>query len=316
MTELVSIIIPVFNCETYIVEAIESALAQTHHPIEIIVVNDGSTDGTMLALRSFGDRIKVIDQANGGVAKARNAGLAAAKGEYVAFLDADDVWLPGKVSAQVRSLDANPDVGACYVAWHVWSPDTDGSFHRPEFVFESVDSIRIDTKKSGFIYGRLIFDCEMLTTTVMIRSSIVRKIGEFNNNLKCGEDYDYWLRLSQITKINCLSCIYALYRVVVGSASRRAPSQNYELTVIKTAIERFGLTDSSGIKIDPKRIKKRMDTLVFRFGYIHLRQGDPSLAIAAFSESLRSRPLQPKIWLHVVEAFFRRLLRGNALTGA
>ena len=316
MKSLVSVIIPVYNCEKYVAEAIESALTQTYHFIEIIVVNDGSTDGTMLVLRSFGDQIKVIDQVNGGVAKARNAGLAAAEGEYIAFLDADDVWLPGKVSAQVRSLDANPDVGACYVAWHVWSTDIDGIFRRPEPIIEYVDPIHINIVKSGFIYGRLIFDCEMLTTTVMIRSSIVRKIGKFNNDLKCGEDYDYWLRLSQITKINSLSCVYALYRVVVGSASRRAPSQNYELAVIKAAIEQFGLTDVSGIKIDLKRIKERMDTLVFRFGYIHLRQGDPALAIAAFSENLRSRPLQPKIWLHMVEAFFRRLLRGNSLTGA
>ena len=307
MSALVSIIVPVFNCETFIAEAIESALAQTYRTIEVIVVNDGSTDGTLSVLQGFGDQIKVIDQANGGPPKARNAGLAAAKGEYIAFLDADDVWLPGKVAAQVAHLEANPDVGTCYFSWHVWPADADGVFRKPAFSLEPMDAPRVVAEKSGWIYNRLIFDCELLTTTVMIRSSIVRKIGEFNVELWNGDDYDYWIRLSQTAKISCLAPAGALYRVVDGSVSRRARPINDELVVIRSAIDRYGMTDSAGNNIDPAKLHARIDSLIFKFGYLHLRKGSLTTAISAFFENIHREPLRPKIWMHIFEAWIRRL---------
>ena len=316
MKSLVSVIIPAYNCEKYIAEAVESVLAQDYPSVEIIVVNDGSTDGTMDVLRTFGDKVRIVDQTNGGPPKARNAGLLAAKGDYIAFLDADDVWLPQKISAQVAHLEANPDVGTCYCSWHVWPADKDGVFRKPTFYSQPFSDFSSISSKSGWIYDRLLFDCELLTTTVMIRSSVARRVGEFDVNLWNGDDYDYWIRLSQAAKISCLAPIGALYRVVEGSVSRRAKPINHELLVIKRAIGRFGLTDPAGTQIDADKISHRLDSLIFKFGYLHLRSGDPAVALSAFLENLQLRPLQPKIWLHVVEAFFRRLLRGNALTGA
>lgn len=102
---LVSIIIPAFNRESTIAASVESALAQDHPKIEVIVVDDGSTDGTIGELERFGDRIVVIRQPNAGPSAARNRGVANAKGEIVAFLDSDDLWLPGKVSRQVALME-------------------------------------------------------------------------------------------------------------------------------------------------------------------------------------------------------------------
>ena len=106
-----SIGLPVFNGEKYLAEAIRSVLAQTYSPIEIIVVDDGSTDSSQEILAGFVDRVTTVRQQNAGPAAARNRGIAEAKGEYVAFLDADDTWVPTKTVTQMRHLVNTPDLG-------------------------------------------------------------------------------------------------------------------------------------------------------------------------------------------------------------
>jgi glycosyltransferase involved in cell wall biosynthesis len=107
----VSVIVPVFNGERFLEEALRSALDQTMPPSEVIVVDDGSTDATAEIAESFGDPVRCIRQANLGVARARNRGLSVAMGEFIAFLDHDDLWPPTKLEVQVAALRANPDVG-------------------------------------------------------------------------------------------------------------------------------------------------------------------------------------------------------------
>jgi glycosyltransferase involved in cell wall biosynthesis len=107
MKQLVSVIIPVYNGESFLGEAIESILAQTYSPLELIVVDDGSTDRTSEIARSY-PQIIYIRQTNGGTAAARNQGIQAARGEYLAFLDSDDVWLPGKLTLQMKAFEADP----------------------------------------------------------------------------------------------------------------------------------------------------------------------------------------------------------------
>ena len=109
----VSAIVPVFNGESTIAAAIDSVLNQNFDATEVIVINDGSTDGTALILRSYGSKIRVIEQSNRGVSAARNAGAAIARGEYLAFLDADDEWLPGKLAKAILALDRNAAPQAC-----------------------------------------------------------------------------------------------------------------------------------------------------------------------------------------------------------
>jgi glycosyltransferase involved in cell wall biosynthesis len=106
---LVSVIIPVYNCEKYLASAIESILKQNYRPIEIIVVDDGSNDNTAQVSSGFGDKIKYIYQENVGVSKARNTGLKAARGEIITFLDSDDLWIPNKLQIQLDYLERNPN---------------------------------------------------------------------------------------------------------------------------------------------------------------------------------------------------------------
>src|SRR5512143_3730544 len=107
---LVSVVMPVYNGARYLRQALESALAQTYRPLEIVVVDDGSTDETPAILAEFGTRIRALRQPNSGSAAARNAALDAARGELIAFLDADDLWLPQKLAVQVEYLREHPDV--------------------------------------------------------------------------------------------------------------------------------------------------------------------------------------------------------------
>ena len=121
MNDLVSVIIPVYNGTEFIGEAIESAQTQTHRNLEIIIVDDGSTDASLQIVNEYAandDRIRVIPQTNGGVAKARNTAIEAARGDYIAPLDADDLWLPTKIERQLEAMSAaGPDCGFVYCWW-------------------------------------------------------------------------------------------------------------------------------------------------------------------------------------------------------
>lgn len=309
---LVSVIIPVYNCEAYVAQAVRSALDQDHPNKQVIVVNDGSTDGTLAVLRQFGSAIDVVDQPNGGPPRARNAGLQAARGKYIAFLDADDVWVQGKLAAQVAHMEAHPEVGTSYTRWHVWDPGDDGVFRPPAFAAAPLRDVAIDTTRSGWIYGRLLFDSELLTTTVMIRKSVMDKVGEFDVRLFNGDDYDYWIRLSRVAPISCLDAVGALYRVVPNSVSRRPRETNDEYVVISQAVERFGLAAPHGATVNADAVRRRLDALVFQHGYTHLRRGSPSIALRAFSQNLRRRPWRPKLWVHLIDALFKLATRREA----
>lgn len=113
----ISVIIPSYNCDRFLPEAIDSALAQTYQNREILVIDDGSTDQTSAVLQTYGDQIRAIHQPNQGVALARNHGIRQAKGEWIAFLDADDIFLPDKLTAQMTLAAAYPEVGIIHSGW-------------------------------------------------------------------------------------------------------------------------------------------------------------------------------------------------------
>lgn len=125
MKPLVSVIIPCYNKAQYLAQTIDSALNQTYPEIEVIVINDGSLDNTLEVLQAYSEnpRVKIIDQENQGVSKARNAGIALAQGEYFQFVDADDWLHPEKTALQMEVMEARPDIGLVYCDWYVVYPD-------------------------------------------------------------------------------------------------------------------------------------------------------------------------------------------------
>ncbi len=204
MKHKVSIIIPAYNAEKYIRQCISSVLLQDYPNIEVIVINDGSTDGTLDIIKQFKD-VFLINQNNSGVSAARNAGLRAATGDYIAFLDADDYWLPGKITTQVEFLDNNPTF-----ALHCTNLDR-----------TDAPGVPILAVNSGWIFNKMIESSELCTDTVMIRKTTIDCVGFFDETLSVGEDYDYWLRISSRCKCHVSADIYATYRIHNASATHK-----------------------------------------------------------------------------------------------
>lgn len=182
----ISIIIPTYNRAVSIKAAIDSVLAQTHTNFELIIIDDGSTDQTQEKIKPYlkDSRIQYHYQENKGVSVARNAGLRKASGEWIAFLDSDDVWLPRKLETQISHLKANPHIKACQVE-EIWIRNG-----------IRVNPHKKHAKHSGWIFEHCLPLCIISPSAVILHKSVVSQCGFFDEGLPACEDYDYWLRLT------------------------------------------------------------------------------------------------------------------------
>jgi len=180
---LVSVIIPTFNRDWALKEAIDSVLSQTYAALELIVVDDGSTDGTPGILAAYGDCLRTLHQDNRGVSAARNAGWRSARGDLIAFLDSDDLWLPEKTAVQVKYLCDNPQYHLCQTE-EIW-------IRR---------GVRVNPKSrhrkaAGMIFQRSLELCLVSPSAVMLRRDLLEQMDGFDEDLPACEDYDLWLRV-------------------------------------------------------------------------------------------------------------------------
>lgn len=309
MPPLVSVIVPAFNCAGVVGAALRSALSQTEVSTQIIVVDDGSTDDTRHVLESFGDRIEILCQSNRGPGAARNAGMRIARGDYIAFLDADDVWVPGKLAMQVARLEAHSRTDAVYCRWHVWESEVDGRFLVPIWATHSVDQkAGLKDDASGNLYASLLLSCHILTSTLVMRSSLRERVGWFDEDLRCGEDYDYWLRMSRHAFIDCMNVVGTLYRMSDGSATRKPQPMNAEREVLLRALSRWGRAGPDGAEVSVEAVSLRLERLSDQFAYAHLWHGNPRLAIGWIGSRLLAHPVHPKLWGLAAVAGWRWLL--------
>jgi glycosyltransferase involved in cell wall biosynthesis len=188
---LVSVIIPAFNRENTVTRAVESVLAQTYKETELIVVDDGSTDGTISALSRYGDRIRLIRQANAGPSAARNAGIRAALGDLIGFLDSDDEWLPTKIQEQVQ-LMTDSSVVCCICDSTMQYAD--GSV-RTSFAAAGLRPDRTEgvwTNPAQVLVNRFV----LFNQAVIVRRTVLDRAGHFPEQLRIMEDYHLALRLA------------------------------------------------------------------------------------------------------------------------
>jgi hypothetical protein len=181
---LVSVVIPTFDRDWAVGRAVDSVLAQDYRPVELIVVDDGSRDRTPAVLSSYGDRLTVVRQKNRGVSAARNAGVARAQGDLIAFLDSDDYWKPGKLTVQVDFFASRPDAMICQTG-EVWIRNG-----------RRVNPGRRHKKLSGMIFEPSLELCLVSPSAVMMRKTFFEMTGGFDESLPACEDYDLWLRVS------------------------------------------------------------------------------------------------------------------------
>lgn len=305
---LVSVIIPAYNAEKFVLEAIQSVIDQHYEPIEILLIDDGSKDCTVDLVRREIPQVKILQQPNSGAAAARNTGLRNATGEFLCFLDADDGWYPGKLKAQVNYLLLHPEVGVVYHKWHVSNQGADGIYsHSPNMEIEFPGNT--DSSCSGWIYSRLLLDCIVHTSTVMMRRTIASDIGYFETTLATGEDYDYWLRVSRRCEIHKLNATYSFYRISEGSLTSSPRSVNNEYNVLIRAIERWGISCQDGIDVSRDVVEKRLAKLAFDFGYTHFYQGSTKIARNAFLQTLGHDPLRWRALCYWAICHLRLLMR-------
>ena len=179
----ISVVIPSYNRRDFLKRSIDSAINQTKKPLEIIVVDDGSTDGTETMIKSDYDFVKFIKQKNKGVSAARNIGIKVSIGEWICFLDSDDEWKKDKLEKQINAMKSNPGYKF---------------FHSNEIWIKN--GLRINQKKKHKKYGGDIFDkcldmCRISPSSVMIDKTVFDEVGNFNEDLVVCEEYELWLRI-------------------------------------------------------------------------------------------------------------------------
>lgn len=301
-SELISIIMPCFNAVAHLPKSVGSILAQTYSNWELITVDDGSSDGTLAWLESQADqRIRVISQPNRGVSSARNAGLAEAKGHFVAFLDADDTWASCFLERMVGAFEADPSIGLAYCGWqNVGLLGGRGAPYIPEN-HEVLDKKAILLASNRWpIHG-------CLTTRKLIASA-----GGFDPRFAVGEDYLLWLEIASFHKICLVSEVLAYYTHHDGEQATR--DQVREAKQVREVQEVF-LQKHPEIKMEigRKRIRELTDGRLLSRGYETFWQNDletaqPIFRMAFFAGNWKVADLKYLIPALLPSAFFQWLI--------
>lgn len=285
----VSVVIPVRNCRDFIFEAVESVLRQSFSDLELLVIDDGSDDWNYRQLESLDSRLRVLRLEGSGVSHARNTGMQEARGEFIAFLDADDVWFPGKLQAQINYFDRQPHVGVVFGGFVKWYADSAGKFPPADSLFRDCTGvITCETQRSGWIYTRLLTGLLVGMNTAVIRRATYEAVGGFNESMHQGEDYDFWLKASRLFEMHALAAPVALYRIHNGSAMHRLSSENHLAQLLETAALRWGLSSPNGETLSEQAFEKRLGEAYFNHGYSHFWHGDRQVARRSFSRAIRN----------------------------
>ena len=311
-TPKISVIIPCYNAERYIVSAISSVFAQDWPNLEVVVVDDGSSDRSAELICASFPEVRLVQQRNQGIAVARNHGIACAQGDWIAFLDADDIWLPGKLQAQWDTLSAIPGTRMCHTAFEFWT-STEPS---PEPAFLAALQRRSGDRKrwlgvSGWIYPQLLLDCAVWTSTVLVHRSVFSEVGPFDQSLRIGEDYDLWLRISRVTQILHVAFPYALYRLHPTSITRSIVQENHRGLVISRALARWGYRSPDGSSARKADVDRALANTWSEFACLHLTAGNFIRARQAALTALGIDFTHAKGWKVLISAFAGSLFSQN-----
>ena len=224
----VSVIIPVFNGASTIAETVESVVSQTFQDIEIIVINDGSTDETLTVLSQFADpRIRVFSYENAGSSQARNHGIKKATGEFITFIDADDLWSADKVELQLKALENDPDAGVAY-SWTTFIDEAGCVLYHQTPAYDE-----------GDIYPALLVKNFMCSgSNILARRSVITAAGEFDTHLSSVVDWEYYLRLAAHCQFALVKKHQVFYRKSSTSISGNLPQvESNSVEVINRAFQ-------------------------------------------------------------------------------
>lgn len=277
----VSVIIPAYRCAATIGRAIDSVLSQTRKADEIVVVDDGSPEDLSEALAPYCEHIRVLRKTNGGASSARNAGISACTGDYVAFLDSDDMWHRDKLAKQMALFAKYPELGLVASRYVILSPDGTEEYY-PRLSDAPWDTV---LKLSGPV----AFDLAMLmwTSSVVIRREVIGK-DRFDEHLRIAEDRDLWMRLVQKAPVLLQSELMATLVERDGSLSRS--DIDLDCRCMLTLISRYeNLLGSAGVRRWQARVQRR-------WAAAYLGLGQSGKAIRPALRRLRYQPFSPEGW--------------------
>jgi glycosyltransferase involved in cell wall biosynthesis len=214
---LVSVVVPAYNAEKFLAEAIDSILAQTHTNTEIIIVNDGSTDRTAVVAEGYGDRVKLIHRENGGIGPARNTGIEQVTGEFIALLDADDIWEPQKLAQQLALLEAEPEVAMVFGQMVQFASEGPAL---PEELAKAAPA--------------------MLPGLLLIRTEAFHRVGPFAADYKLGEFIDWSARANEVgLQSKIIAEVFLRRRYHANNTGRTAADSRGDYArVLKAALDR------------------------------------------------------------------------------
>ncbi len=292
---LVSVVLPTYNYARYLPESVGSVLSQTYPHYEVIVVDDGSTDNTKDVLNPFMQRIKYIKlEQNKGLPVARNTGIQSARGKYIAFIDADDFWLPEKLQTEIEYFDKQRNAGMVY-SKHV-NIDENGRV------------IDADVKKrlpSGNIFIQLFSEQNfVIASSVVVRKNVFETTGLFDEQLVNCQDWDMWLRIAFYFNIAGINKTLVKYRHNPHSLSKnRNNVLKYQKIIIDKMYNSFKDKENG---LHEKLYKKRLASHYAKVGRYYLRTGDKNRAHENFGLSLKNAPFNLRTIRYYLCTFFHK----------
>jgi glycosyltransferase involved in cell wall biosynthesis len=293
----VSVIIPTYNRAQSIGRSVDSVLKQSYQDFEIIVVDDGSTDNTRDILFSFGNHIKCIRQDNKGPSTARNVGINASKGEYVAFLDSDDYFMKSNLETKISFLQSNPQIGWVYSDW-AYVDDEDNDIEKGSSKFRYSEK-----KLNGNIFEELLKSRNFISPcTVVVRKSILEDIGHFDPLIPSQEEYDLWLRISLKYPVYYVDKVLVAVTLHPASLSKNSTKWAQGNSIIADKLKDLIPHDFQGRQRLLNKIIADKHTFL---GRDFFQRGQFRKAIHEYWNSIKHLPSQKRVYWLMLAAIIR-----------
>ena len=285
----ISAVVTVYNAEEYIGQSLNAILSQTRPPEEVVVVNDGSIDGTPDELERFRGDIRVVRQPNGGHPNALNRGFAEARGDYLAKCDADDIWEPNKLARQVAELETYPEIDIAFSAARIFGQSV-GRWGMPA---EDDSSVGVLDRHR---FGRTLYRVNVICpSSTLIRRGLYERLGPFAEHL-AAEDYDYWMRALRAGAV-----FHYDPATLVGHRRHKRNVSSDQLAMSRTDL--FVHSRDADLIASPSLVRRVLARDFFVIGRLLRDQGRPREARAALLASLRHRPTPRGLaWVLVLSA--------------
>jgi glycosyltransferase involved in cell wall biosynthesis len=277
---LISVVIPTYNSASFLPQSVESVLQQTYDNFEVIIVDDGSTDDTETVLLPYKEKIRYIKKANSGPSGARNLGIAEARGEFIAFQDADDIWVPEKLQLQMDYLTNHPKIAVLHTDLTQFNHQGEVSFSLKE---------RYGSIPSGYIFEELLVNHAVTLSTIIVRRSCIDEVGAFDESLIGAEDYNFYLRLARKFQFGFLN--QALVK-------KRLHTNNLSDNLDQMCEDEIKNLEKITLMFPDARIPKRKlgAHIYTRFGRYYFSQQRFDEAQDCFQKAFRLSPLSVKTW--------------------